>query len=313
MRKEDFVTDMAADAVERCPQSEFAEVKKLSCGIVKRVVRVSDDAAARKTGRAKGVYLTFDCTPAALSSERGLRTLSGLLAEALVDMAGVQGRRATVLVAGLGNPAVTADSLGGAVTELLDVSPVSDAERERTKTRLCAVNTGVEGRTGIRSADTVEGVCRLLRPACVIAVDSLATSAPGRIGTSFQLTNAGIAPGSGVGRDKARLDRSSLGVPVIAVGVPLVLSLGTVLLDFARDYAAAIGCGGNEFSLRTLMSERRLGGLVVAPKEIGFHVETAACVIAGAINSVYGEHGAKRGLNLLKHIDQTSVLKNCGT
>lgn len=302
MRKCDFVTDMAVDALERRSLQELADVRRVSEGIVRRLVRVTDDATAKKVGRGKGVYLTYDCTPAALSSEKGLRTVSGLIADALVELAGVHGRDATVLVAGLGNPDVTADSLGGAVTAMLDTSPVSEAERKGRRVRLCAIDTGVEGRTGIRTADTVEGLCVKLRPACVIAVDSLATSAPERLGTSFQLTTAGIAPGSGVGGDKARIDKTSLGVPVVAVGVPLVLSLGTVLLDFARDYAAAIGCEGNEFSLRSLIAERRLGTLVVAPKEIGLHVEAAACVIAGAINSAYGEHGAKRGFTLPKHI-----------
>ena len=106
MRKCDFVTDMA--------------VERVSEGIVRRLVRVTDDATAKKVGRAKGVYLTYDCTPAALSSEKGLRTVSGLIADALVELAGVHGRDATVLVAGLGNPDVTADSLGGAVTAMLD-------------------------------------------------------------------------------------------------------------------------------------------------------------------------------------------------
>lgn len=300
MELSDFVTDMAADSLERHALESLADTKELQCGIVRRFVRLADADLARKIGRAQGVYVTYDCPPAALESERGVRSLQNYIANAAMEMAGIMGRKSRVLVVGLGNGEVTADALGGAVADLMDVSPVREAERRGEKSKLCAFKTGVEGRTGIKSADAVEGLCAKLRPSCVIAVDSLATSSVRRLGTSFQITTAGIAPGSGAGGDRARIDRSSLGVPVIAIGVPLVLSMRTVLSDFVHDYEAAAGCGGSEYKLRELMAEKRLGGLVVAPKEIGWYVESAAAVIAGAINTAFGEHGGKSRLKVFK-------------
>ena len=286
----DFVTDMAQDALERRSLASLAEEKTLKCGISKKTVKLRDAALAAKIGRSPGVYVTFDCPTPTLLAARDTQTLQNYIAGCLVDMLGVIGRRSTVLVVGLGNDEVTADSLGSAVTDLLDVSPVSPSERRREKVRLCAVTTGVEGRTGIRSADTVAGICAKLRPSCVIAVDSLATSSVKRLGASYQLTTAGIAPGSGVGGDKPRIDKSVLGVPVVAIGVPTVLSMRTVLRDFAHEYALATGGEENEFKLRELMADKRLGQLVVAPKEVGFYVCNAASIVAGAINSLFGEN-----------------------
>ena len=290
VRKSDIVTDMAQDALERSSLTSLAKEKELMCGIVRRSVVLRDAALAKKLGRERGTYVTYDCPSSALSSERGIKALERYISETLVELLGVQGRRDGVLVVGLGNDEVTADSLGGKTVKLLDVSPPSEAERERVKTRLFAFATGVESATGMRSADAVAGICSALSPSAVIVVDSLATAVVGRIGASFQLTTAGISPGSGVGGDKPRIDRGVLGVPVVAVGVPTVLSMRTVLADFAGEYTTALGCAKDEFKLRSVMAERKLSSLVVAPKEVGYYVESAAAIVAGAINRAFGEH-----------------------
>lgn len=289
MKDFDFVTDMAIDALEKHSLAQMAEAKELSYGITRRVVNLKNAELAKKIGRERGVYVTFDCPASSLDKERAVRTLQNYIANALVECVGIMGRRSTVLAVGLGNGGISADSLGTKTVDMLRVSPTEDAKRQKTKSRLCALVTGVEGKTGIKTADTVEGICDKLRPSCVIVVDSLATSSPARLGTSFQITTAGIAPGSGVGTDKARIDKNTLGVPVVAVGVPLVLSMRTVLKNFAEDYAEILGCEGNEFKLRELMVDKGLTQLVVAPKEIGYYAECAAAIVAGAINNAFGE------------------------
>lgn len=293
MKKSDFVTDMAADALEKHSLSSLAQEKELQHGILRKTVNLRETELAKKIGRERGVYVTFECPAAALEKDRAVKTLRTYIANTLVEMVGVMGRKSKVLVVGLGNDEITSDSLGCKTVRMLDVSAVSEAERPREKARLCAMTTGVEGATGIRSVDTVEGVCAKIKPSCVIVVDSLATASVQRLGASFQLTTAGISPGSGVGGDKARIDRTVLGVPVVAIGVPLVLSMRTVLRSFAEEYSSRVGCVGDEFKLREIMVERRLGNLVVAPKDIKYYVESAAAVIAGAINVAFGEHNTK--------------------
>lgn len=289
VKNSDFVTDMAIDALERQSLAKIAVEKTLSHGIVRRVVNLKNAELAKKTGRERGVYVTFDCPSAALEQRKAVEALQNHIANTLVECVGIMGRKSLVLTVGLGNDDIAADSLGCEVISRLRVSATEEAKRTRQKARLAAFATGVEGVTGIKTVDTVEGICEKLKPSCVILVDALATSSATRLGTSFQLTTAGIAPASGVGGDKPRIDRSTLGVPVVAVGVPLVLSMRTVLREFAEDYLKTVQCEGNEYKLRELMVEKRLTRLVVAPKEIKYYVACAAEIVAGAINLAFGE------------------------
>ena len=284
-----YDTDMAADSLEKNSLSEIADVKELSHGIVRRTANLRSKELADKIGRGRGVYVTFDCPLSVFDKEKSVSTLTEYIASSLVGMAGVQGKSARVLAVGLGNDEIAADRLGDRTVKMLRVSPVCEADRKRRKVRLSAVSVGVEGVTGIRTAEVIEGVCSRIEPSCVLAIDSLATASPERLGTSFQLTMAGITPSGGVGVGKTPVNRETLGVPVIGIGVPLVLSLRTALSEFAGEYTAAIGCKGNEYQLRRIMDERKLGCLVVAPKDVKSRVELAASVIAGAVNLAFGE------------------------
>lgn len=280
---------MAADSLEKNSLGEIADAKELSYGIIRRTANLRSKELADKIGRNTGVYITFDCPTSVFDKEKSVCALTEYIAAALVGMAGVQGRNARVLAVGLGNDEIAADRLGDRTVKMLRVSPVCDADRKRRKVRLSAISVGVEGVTGVRTAEVIEGVCTRIEPSCVIAVDSLATASPERLGTSFQLTTAGITPSGGVGGGKTPVSRDTLGVPVVGIGVPLVLSMRTALSEFAAEYTSAIGCGGNEFVLRRIMEERKLGALVVAPKDVKSRVETAASIIAGAVNLAFGE------------------------
>ncbi|MDE6302553.1 MAG: GPR endopeptidase, partial [Clostridia bacterium] len=123
----------------------------------------------------------------------------------------------------------------------------------------------------------------------VILIDSLATSSISRVGTSFQISTAGISPGGGIGQDKQRIDRSVLGVPTIAIGVPLMLSMRTAIYDFVKYYSEQIGVGMDEYRVRACMVDKNLSNLVVAPKEIDFFVDASAGVIASALNRTFGK------------------------
>lgn len=289
MLEEYLVTDMAADAMERQSLTDIASAKQLSYGIVKRTADLTSPALAKRLGREAGVYVTFDAPPSALFSDRALRSLANHLAGALVGLTGVQGAGSRVLAVGLGNDEIAADRLGDAAVKLLRVTPASAQGGKRRRVRLSAFSAGVEGVTGIRTVEVVEGVCSRVRPSCVIAIDSLATASPSRLGTSFQLTTAGITPSGGLGAGRAPVCRAALGVPVIGIGVPLVLSLRTALSDLVRDYAAATGRDADEFAARRLIGESDLGSLVVAPKDVASKVERAARVIADAVNIAFGE------------------------
>ena len=161
-----------------------------------------------------------------------------------------------MLVAGLGNRLIVSDSLGTRCVEKLHVTRDLNASSLQS---VCALSTGVSGMTGMQYAEIISGVVSKIKPCAVILVDSLATSMAKRLGRSFQISSAGIAPGSGVGLDKERIDKSTLGVPAISIGVPMMLALRTAIYSFIKDYASKQDGAIDEFSLRERLKEIQCG------------------------------------------------------
>ncbi|MBO7222130.1 MAG: GPR endopeptidase, partial [Clostridia bacterium] len=128
-----------------------------------------------------------------------------------------------------------------------------------------------------------------IKPSAIIVVDTLATTSVNRLGTSFQLSTSGIVPGGGVGQDKPPMNKDAFGVPTISIGVPLVLKMQGVIKDFVsaykeieKDFAV------NEFALHSILADKKLSRLVVAPKEVRFFLDNASQIISQAINIAYG-------------------------
>ena len=137
--------------------------------------------------------------------------------------------RSCVLAVGLGNRRIAADALGPLAMEKIIVTRhLKDAMPEAFQNfaRVSAVSPGVLGVTGVETGEIVQGVCRLIRPDAVVAVDALASRRMNRLCRTVQLSDSGITPGGGVGPGRAALDQDSLGAPVIAVGVPMVAAAG---------------------------------------------------------------------------------------
>ncbi len=176
-------------------------------------ITISEEAKAR-VGRAAGRYITLEGEPHA-------QGLSALLQRAMTQILPQSGR---LLAVGLGNPDITHDRLGAQVVRSL-------AARTGRRYSLCAVETDVTARTGIDSARLVRAAARELRADCVIAFDALSCTDPRRIGKTVQVTDAGLIPGSGAGRSRLALTRQSLGVPVVAVGVPTITTLSSITAD----------------------------------------------------------------------------------
>lgn len=278
----EFVTDMAVEAAEAKGLGELSKCTRLAHGIVQRYLNIKSTELSSRIGRDRGVYITYDCPREIYDTERGLKTLSSYISTAVTGLIGTVRKSTPVLVIGLGNGGVIADALGEKTVEGVEVT--KQYVQSYTKQRVCAMTTGVLGTTGIQSAQIASAVTDKVRPCAVILIDSLATSAISRVGTSFQISTAGIAPGGGVGQDKERIDKSVLGVPTIAIGVPLMLSMRTALYNFVKEYCALLHCEADEYRLRAELVEKGLSNLIVAPKEIDFLVDAAAGVIATALN-----------------------------
>lgn len=285
MKNADFVTDIAIEAAAANGLGEMSKRTELAYGIVQHYLNIKSVDLAKRIGRERGVYITFDCRRNIYDSERGLKSLAAYISTAVTGLIGTVRKTTPVLVVGLGNGGVIADALGNRVVDGIEVTK----EYPLSFTRQCvyAMTTGVLGTTGMQSAEIAGAVTDRVKPCAVILIDSLATGNVSRVGTSFQISTAGISPGGGVGQDKQRIDKSVLGVPVIAIGVPLMLSMRTAIYGFVKEYCESMGSGIDEFRLRAQMTEKNLSGLVVAPKEIDFIVDAAAGVIATALNRAF--------------------------
>ena len=206
-----------------------------------------------------------------------------------------------MLVVGLGNRAITPDSLGPRVVESIYVTRhikqyMPDALPGPVRA-VSAVAPGVLGVTGVETMEIVRGVVEHCKPDLVIAVDALASRRAARISTTVQLTDAGISPGAGVGNNRTGLDRETLGVPVIAIGVPLVVFATTISQDTISLIADETGLHNDEERLKELAAKviaEHIGELIVTPKEIDSIVADMTRIVADGINMAlfgadYGE------------------------
>ena len=185
-------------------------------------IRVEDEDGAQALGKPVGRYVTVDLGPyfrrEADYFARGVRCLAGELAALLPE--------GPVLAAGLGNRAMTCDAVGPASIDNLLVTRhmIRAMPRQFADFRpVAAVCPGVLARTGLEALELVRGAVERVRPAAVIAVDALAARDSARLCATVQLSDTGLVPGSGVGNRRSALDRGTLGVPVIAVGIPTVV------------------------------------------------------------------------------------------
>jgi spore protease len=186
-----------------------------------------------------------------------------------------------VLVVGVGNEGMTADALGAKTLKYLEVTEqfYNDGLIERGKGRLCCIAGSVAGVTGIRSFDVVKGVVDRIKPHIIVAIDTLSSKKPNRLQRVIQFSDKGITPGSGVNNAKQTLSLQSLGVPVIAVGVPLVIYAKHIIKDYLIE---------NPNETKNL-NDKRFDELVVTLKEIDVVVDDFAKIIGRAINiAVHG-------------------------
>lgn len=235
-------TDLAVEAQELWRESA-GETTKLSGvearegereGVPVTTVRILDQEGERALGKPRGTYVTLTLEGVANRAEgifgRAVRAVAGELAP-LLEQAAPEG---LVLVAGLGNRAITPDAIGPKVHEHILVTRhlvEQMAEHFGHLRPVASLAAEVLGNTGLESGEVVGAVCQKLRPACVIAVDALASRSLERLCRTVQLADTGIAPGSGAGNHRMALDRDSLGVPVLAVGVPTVVEGATLAAD----------------------------------------------------------------------------------
>jgi len=209
-------------------------------------VEVLDDEGAKALCKPIGKYLTMDMDSFLRREEDSFARAAALLADCVRSLLPLDEDQ-SVLVAGLGNPAITPDAIG---PEAAAYTLATRHLKERSETDfsflrpVSVCRTGVLGTTGIESAELIRAVCGAVRPGAVVVVDALAARSTERLCRTVQLTDSGIVPGSGVGNDRAELSRRVLGVPVTAIGVPTVVDAGSGLIVTPRDIDRSVKDAG---------------------------------------------------------------------
>lgn len=267
----DYRTDLALERIQPdeggIPEGIDVLRRGKAFGITEIVI--PDDSFRESIGKGSGRYITLEAgSLSRFSSDHSAmaQELAGELS-ALVP-------EGEVLVAGIGNSDITPDALGPeTAAKVLATRHLREElcgdDFLCSLRRVSVIAGGVLGQTGIETAELIRAVCRELRPAAVIAVDALACSEVSRLGTTVQITDTGISPGSGVANARRELTERTLGIPVIAVGVPTVADMRVI----ARDLTGAEPAESTD-----------LPEVMVTPRDIDRLTERASQLIACGIN-----------------------------
>lgn len=301
-------TDLAMESRHLAENIQGVNCKTIRHGAIEEThVIIESDEAAEALSKAKGTYITLSCEGMWQADVAERSALMHALSSVLKGLLPPFG---DILIIGLGNRHITADALGSRVLEGILVTRhmknvISDSIQGRLR-GVCAVAPGVLGITGIETAEMVKGVVEHTRPAALIAIDALAAREANRICTTIQVTDTGILPGSGVGNHRLGITRETMGIPVIAIGVPMVVyasviardGLSMLLDDMGMDQEA------HEPAIEALVkkiSARELGDMVVTPREVDVLVGKVAAIIADGLNMALQPRLSEEEISLLTH------------
>ena len=266
-------------------------------------VRIVSPRGSQRMGKPMGNYITLESEKLKENDVECHERLIAILAENIRSLAKLKADDC-ILVAGLGNWNITPDALGPKVVSKILVTRhlqgTLPEEIEETVRPVAAISPGVMGITGIETGEIIKGIVDKLHPSLLIAIDALAARHSKRINAAIQMSDTGVAPGAGVGNRRMMLDEESLGIPVIAIGVPTVVDAATLVNDTMDRILGEMirqTKKGSEFyeMLHSLEQEEKYqmiaeilgpytGNMFVTPKEVDAVVDRLANIIANSIN-----------------------------
>lgn len=241
------------------------------------VVIVTSPEGAHALHKPIGAYVTLELEGLKRREPDAFGRAARALAHELGEFSVLRAAR-SVLVVGLGNRAVTPDAIGPTAVQhtLVTRHLVEQLPDQFGQMRpVCAIAAGVLGTTGVESRELIGPLCKRLKPDLVIAVDALASRSLSRVCTTIQLSDSGITPGSGVGNARMSLDQKTLGIPVLAVGVPTVVDGATLAADIVAE------AGKGELEPEALQGHD--GRVFVTPRDIDERVADLSRVIGYGI------------------------------
>jgi len=266
-------------------------------------IKVLNKEGSENLHRPIGNYITIDVPKLNKSDEDLKDEISQVVAKEIKGL-GKNKENSKILIVGLGNWNITPDALGPKVVERVLVTRQFfvnyNKEIDETVANVAALSPGVMGITGIETGEIIKGVVEKVKPDLVIAVDALASRKMDRVSTTIQISDTGINPGAGVGNNRMEFNENTLGVPVIAIGIPTVVDAATIVndtLDLVIDSLKSESEEGSEFYnlLSKVSSEEKysliqdvlnpyMKNVVVTPTDIDALVDDLSIIVANGLN-----------------------------
>lgn len=274
-------------------------------------VKILDEKGAKAMGKAVGTYITLEAGQLSQKDEDYHREVSAELAEqilGLVKNLKLKEQNPEILVVGLGNPSVTPDALGPKVLNNLQVTRHLNMQygdnfcKDHNYPVLSGLIPGVMAQTGMETAEILSGIIEETKPDILIVIDALAARSVRRLGTTIQLTDTGIHPGSGVGNHRHSLTFQSLGIPVLAIGVPTVVGAAAIVHDTVSSMIGVLSqnaatkgmgeyieqiSGEEQYDLIRELLEPEFGSLYVTPPDIDETVTRLSFTISEGIHQAF--------------------------
>lgn len=306
----EFRTDLAserrdlykkANNIENEIDGIEAEEEQISNNIKITRVKILNENGEKAIGKVKGNYVTIDLKNMKYMGEDDIQSASEVLSEELKKMIDeFVSKEEEILVVGLGNVYVTPDSLGPKVINEIDITrhllKYVPQYLDKNTRPVSAISPGVLGTTGIETAEILKGIVDNIEPKLVIVIDSLASRSMERISSTIQLADTGIVPGAGVDNARKELTKNTLGIPVIAIGIPTVVETAVVVNDCldvfieklqekaeSNAYLNKLKEEDNYLEIKEALIPKDYN-FVVTPKEIDKLVENMKDVVARGIN-----------------------------
>lgn len=238
-------------------------------------VMIETKNGAKALGKPMGTYITLEAPNMTEPEEDFHQEISEILAREIKSVLPQPDKEQSILVVGLGNREVTADSLGPNVVDNLFVNRHIVMEYGKVAyncSKMHLVSTlipGVMAKTGMESAEIIKGVIGETKPDLVIAIDALAARSTKRLNRTIQITNTGIHPGSGVGNHRNAITQESLRIPVLALGVPTVVDAATIVGDAMGERPATL---------------KELNNMYVTAKDVDLQIKQISHILCDGIN-----------------------------
>lgn len=305
-----FRTDLAserrdlykkANSIENEIQGIESEKEEINENLSVERVKITNEEGEKAIGKPRGNYITIDIKKLKIAQDEDIEKYAEILSQELKKIIDIHiDKQGEILVVGLGNIYVTPDSLGPKVINEIEVTRhiinyLPQYVEEGTR-MVSAISPGVLGTTGIETLEILKGIVDNINPKLLIVIDALASRSIERISSTIQISDTGIVPGAGVGNKRAEISKDTLGIPVVAIGIPTVVETAVLVNDSldmfisklqeeakSNDYLNNLKEQDNYEEIKQALIPGDFN-LIVTPKEIDDLIENMSEVVSKGIN-----------------------------